>query len=505
LAQVPQTRGGQGATAPTPRRALARGPWYRRRCWHCRRRRCCQRLWRCQCRRRTPAAMDGAAQDAPAQQASAGASADSERGLEQVVVEAEQSSETEEIGAEARPFSSSDSSDLEEGAPRRPPPAPQELPPPISTPLEWASGEDDQQPRRSRRFLRLPAVLRAGRGPQVRYPPQFKALVTIVLGVSIAWVGNYLISVLPTMEAHRDTPCKYNDSQLTYNAKMLFVYFLWFAMARTSLFLPCIAARVALIQSRTHGFCRTYCVHLVIRDGPLYIFVVGSMLFWFHLMQSPNCQNKSPKLYQTLKLYAIYSCMISVLCLFLAYWHNKLLMEATRHQMEPEDRRAPPDTISRLQTLSYDENIFGDEEGKLYPSECAICLGAWEPHDVIKVTPCQHAFHEECIGNWLSTARTCALCRQDLTKRPGTRGEVTPGRGTPRLVPSSRPIGSASPAGPGPSPIGAASPAEPGPSPIGAASPAEPGPSPIGAASPAEPGPSRRGEAQEPSEGVETL
>lgn len=263
--------------------------------------------------------------------------------------------------------------------------------------------------------------LRAAPG-QVTYPPRFKALVAVVVCASITWVGNYLFKVLPTIEEHLETPCNYNDSQLTYNAKMLFVYFLWFAMARLSLFLPCIAARVAVVQSRTHGFCRTYCVHLIIRDGPLYIFVVGSMLFWFHLMQSPTCEERSPPLYQTLKLYAIYSCMVSVLCLVLAYWHNKLLVEAARDNVPAEDRGAPAATLEQLETHKYDPASFGDEEGKLYPSECAICLAAWDPADIIKVTHCQHAFHKECIGNWLRAARTCALCRQDLTKPYAPQG-----------------------------------------------------------------------------------
>uniref|UniRef100_A0A7S2H8Q7 RING-type domain-containing protein n=1 Tax=Alexandrium andersonii TaxID=327968 RepID=A0A7S2H8Q7_9DINO len=288
------------------------------------------------------------------------------------------------------------------------------------------------------------------RGPhraRVRYPMQFKALAAVVLGVSVSWVGNYVLAVLPAIEDNKVKLCsynEYNDSQLTYNAKMLFVYFLWFAVARTSLFMPCIASRVAVVQSRTHGFCRTYCVHLIIRDGPLYIFVVGSLLFWFHLMQSPHCEERNPDLYQTLKLYAIYSCMVSVLCLLLAYWHNKLLIEAAREAHEPEDHSAPPDTITRLETRPYDDNLFGDEEGKLYPSECAICLGAWEQSDVIKVTQCQHAFHEECIANWLRTARTCALCRQDLTKAPPPSARNTP-RARALLNTPASPLSAASP------------------------------------------------------------
>jgi hypothetical protein len=49
------------------------------------------------------------------------------------------------------------------------------------------------------------------------------------------------------------------------------------------------------------------------------------------------------------------------------------------------------------------------------PSECCpICLGDWEPQDSIKFTPCGHAFHEECLGEWMQHKLRCALCRQDL-------------------------------------------------------------------------------------------
>jgi len=246
---------------------------------------------------------------------------------------------------------------------------------------------------------------------------RFKALVAVVVGMSLMWIGNYIFVMLPAIREYRDMSCRYNDSQLTYNAQMLFVYFAWFVFARLALFVPCIAFWALRIQSRSHGFCRAYCVHLLLRDGPLYIFVLGSLLFWLHLMQSPICEERSPQFYRALKLYAIYSNLVSMLSLILAYWHNKLLAEAAE-EMERRmgnQRGAPPDTLQKLETRQYDEELFGDEDGKPYASECAICLGSWEADDIIKVTPCGHAFHEECIGSWLAAARTCALCRQDLT------------------------------------------------------------------------------------------
>lgn len=262
------------------------------------------------------------------------------------------------------------------------------------------------------RLLHLPPL--RGSSTQPMYPTRFKALLAVVVVLSFSWLGNYVFNVLPTIDQYTDD-CQYNDSQLRYNAKILCVYFSWFICARLSLFLPFIAVRVIWVQSRAHGFWHAYCIHLLLRDGPLYVFVMGSLLFWFHLMQSPICEESSPDLYRELKLYAIYSNLVSIFCLILAHWHNKLLVDAAggSFQRDPLDTAAP-ETVHKLETHPYDEALFGDEEGKLYPSECAICLQCWDAEDCIKITPCGHAFHEECIGNWLMTARSCALCRQDL-------------------------------------------------------------------------------------------
>ncbi|CAJ1354150.1 unnamed protein product [Effrenium voratum] len=238
--------------------------------------------------------------------------------------------------------------------------------------------------------------------------------------MAAAWVTNFFVTVHPLLEENDDPPdCKYALNQLKYNARVLFVYFVWFFVARSSLFLPCILVRVATVQSRTHGFCRTYCVHLLIRDGPIYIFCVGSVLFWFNILRSPGCEDRSPDLYEQLKMYAVFSCLLAFACIVEVYWHNKLIantLEFYSAWIPEASRRAPPDTLDKLQTRSYEEQEFGDEEGKQYPSECAICLGSWEQEDEIKVTPCGHAFHKECIGGWLQSARTCALCRKDLVQ-----------------------------------------------------------------------------------------
>lgn len=252
----------------------------------------------------------------------------------------------------------------------------------------------------------------------VHYPMGFRILVLLASTTSLWWVLNFFVSVLPATTEASDGPCRFSDDQLRQNAIVLFAYFVCFAVVRVFIFMPGVAARVAEIQSGTHGPWRLYALHMILH-GPLYIFGIGSILFGFQLIMSPKCDAdpQTPELHSIFRYYAGYSCLVFASCLVLAYSHSKIISQAAARQAENK-RRAPPGTLDKLPTHSYDPEIFGDEDGKRYPGECPICLQEWEEGDTIKVTPCGHAFHADCIGHWLENERTCAFCRQDVTAPP---------------------------------------------------------------------------------------
>ena len=48
-------------------------------------------------------------------------------------------------------------------------------------------------------------------------------------------------------------------------------------------------------------------------------------------------------------------------------------------------------------------------------TDCSICLKAFKQGETMRVLPCQHEFHQECIDRWLlDSNRTCPCCRLEV-------------------------------------------------------------------------------------------
>ena len=52
----------------------------------------------------------------------------------------------------------------------------------------------------------------------------------------------------------------------------------------------------------------------------------------------------------------------------------------------------------------------GGESG----TQCFVCFEDYEKEDGLRVLPCGHRFHVECVDRWLrSKAADCPLCNHD--------------------------------------------------------------------------------------------
>ncbi|CAO1638597.1 unnamed protein product [Sympodiomycopsis kandeliae] len=58
------------------------------------------------------------------------------------------------------------------------------------------------------------------------------------------------------------------------------------------------------------------------------------------------------------------------------------------------------------------------ESSRLYYSaeECPICLGTFSEGERVRLLPCQHLFHQDCVDEWLiKVKKFCPSCRRDIT------------------------------------------------------------------------------------------
>jgi hypothetical protein len=89
----------------------------------------------------------------------------------------------------------------------------------------------------------------------------------------------------------------------------------------------------------------------------------------------------------------------------------------------------PPETLARMiridkltlnQVLLLDEEEYESENENNDENEaacCAICLEEFEPKEKVRVLPCGHKFHEDCLIPWLTERHaSCPLCKMDVLK-----------------------------------------------------------------------------------------
>ncbi|KAL3728252.1 hypothetical protein ACJRO7_032925 [Eucalyptus globulus] len=80
-------------------------------------------------------------------------------------------------------------------------------------------------------------------------------------------------------------------------------------------------------------------------------------------------------------------------------------------------RGLDPAVVETFPTVAY-AAVKGHRIGER-SLECAVCLNDFEDDDTLRLIPkCDHAFHPDCIGEWLASHTTCPVCRADLASQP---------------------------------------------------------------------------------------
>ncbi|KAI0988358.1 hypothetical protein GJ496_000421 [Pomphorhynchus laevis] len=67
--------------------------------------------------------------------------------------------------------------------------------------------------------------------------------------------------------------------------------------------------------------------------------------------------------------------------------------------------------LSLLEFLPcYEYQAKGKEEDE----ECVICMSEFTNGDHIRMLPCMHSFHRECVDNWLKKSFFCPSCMEPV-------------------------------------------------------------------------------------------
>ncbi|EAZ36286.1 hypothetical protein OsJ_20608 [Oryza sativa Japonica Group] len=86
-----------------------------------------------------------------------------------------------------------------------------------------------------------------------------------------------------------------------------------------------------------------------------------------------------------------------------------------QEQRSRRQRGLDPAVVESFPTMKYAEARELRDGGKDAVLECAVCLSEFDDDEELRLLPkCSHAFHPDCIGEWLAGHVTCPVCRCNL-------------------------------------------------------------------------------------------
>jgi hypothetical protein len=116
-------------------------------------------------------------------------------------------------------------------------------------------------------------------------------------------------------------------------------------------------------------------------------------------------------------------CVADALGLATPFFFDPLADDPFPTAIDPSPRRRS-DLNGELETVSTAFNAFeSGAPARIQDEQCSICLGVFEAGEPCRALRCQHAFHTECIDDWLTAGSVeCPLCRQAVGLSEARRG-----------------------------------------------------------------------------------
>lgn len=231
------------------------------------------------------------------------------------------------------------------------------------------------------------------------------ALLMLVLSfVVLMWTVFFFFVVSPELDEDVDDGQQHKQSCFT-----IVLCFYLFAIVRVMMQVKPVGRLLQAVQRGRFGSSMRP-LAFVILYCPLIVFTAGSVTFCLNALY--ELEREDTELTRALGMFGGFSLLVAIMSCVVTIWNASLAIQARRRIQ----KTCRPDLLTRIPTVPYDPDLFGAEDGRRYHGECSICLGEFEAEDEISVPICGHAFHRECLGRWLRSHRTCALCRRDVTQ-----------------------------------------------------------------------------------------
>lgn len=170
----------------------------------------------------------------------------------------------------------------------------------------------------------------------------------------------------------------------------------------------------------------------------------------------------APAMITSLSLTALFCCCWA-LCCCVVYRRRRSNPHLAGQVAEIEGRRRNFERVQRQERLARQELIesilrqlqelqvdlrtqvpLGNEETKRLPTRkyrkgeekierCAICVEDFTDGDGLRVLPCEHFFHRQCIDEWLiNHSAVCPLCKYEVPRSSGGQDQGAGSRGRGR-------------------------------------------------------------------------
>lgn len=77
--------------------------------------------------------------------------------------------------------------------------------------------------------------------------------------------------------------------------------------------------------------------------------------------------------------------------------------------------------INDDKNVKFNENFLSIEEIRVKKNMCekmcSICIDNLKVNQKVKLLPCNHIFHKNCLFKWAKKSSTCPECRQNMVKQ----------------------------------------------------------------------------------------